>query len=130
MGIKVEELMVRDVYTLQSGDTIDMARDAMRSRHIHALPVVGAAGQPLGIITSTDLMGGPAGESPVASVMSENVKTIRRDAELGDAAHLMQDEHTHHVVVTAQNAVVGILSSFDFLKLMDGKRFVVHPLSP
>ena len=40
------------------------------------------------------------------------------------AATLMRKQHIHHLVVTHEQKVLGILSSFDLLQLLEGKRFV------
>ena len=39
------------------------------------------------------------------------------------AARIMRKNKIHHVVVTDNKKVVGLISSFDLLSLVDGKRF-------
>ncbi|CAN5546300.1 hypothetical protein BH24ACT22_BH24ACT22_08740 [soil metagenome] len=39
----------------------------------------------------------------------------------------MRNRRIHHVVVTEEKKVVGVLSSFDLLKLVEQHRFVMKP---
>ena len=41
------------------------------------------------------------------------------------AARIMRKNKIHHVVVTHEKKVVGLISSFDLLKLVEGHRFVM-----
>jgi len=47
--------MVKDVVTVDSGDTIDVAAMKMNQYKISALPVVDSANKLMGIITSEDI---------------------------------------------------------------------------
>ena len=40
------------------------------------------------------------------------------------AARVMRKNKVHHIVVTHEKQVVGVISSFDLLKLVEGRRFV------
>jgi CBS domain-containing protein len=47
------------------------------------------------------------------------------------AARVMRNHRIHHVVVTHEQAVVGVLSAFDLLKLVEGHRYVAkNPPTP
>jgi signal-transduction protein with cAMP-binding, CBS, and nucleotidyltransferase domain len=37
----------------------------------------------------------------------------------------MRNHHIHHVIVTHEQRIVGIISSFDLLKLVEDHRFVM-----
>ena len=52
----IEKIMSRDLRTLPIQSTIAQAADALAHGDIHALPVVDAAGDLAGIVTSTDLI--------------------------------------------------------------------------
>ncbi|HLE20493.1 MAG TPA: CBS domain-containing protein, partial [Vicinamibacteria bacterium] len=56
---------------------------------------------------------------PVSRIMSTNVYTVTPDADVRTAAQMMRHYRLHHVVVTDGDRVVGILSSFDLLRLIE-----------
>jgi signal-transduction protein with cAMP-binding, CBS, and nucleotidyltransferase domain len=56
--------------------------------------------------------------------MTEKVYTVPRYDDVSSAARVMRNHKIHHVVVTHEQQVVGILSSFDLLKLVEDHRFV------
>ena len=56
--------------------------------------------------------------------MTEKVYTVPKYDDVSTAARVMRNHHIHRVVVTHEQAVVGVLSSFDLLKLVEGHRFV------
>ena len=43
--------------------------------------------------------------------------------DVSAAARVMRKHRIHHVVVTHEKSVVGIISSLDLLKLVEGHRF-------
>lgn len=59
--------------------------------------------------------------------MSDKVYTIPQYNDVHQAARLMRNHHIHHVVVTHEKVVVGIISSFDLLELVEDHRFVMKP---
>ena len=47
------------------------------------------------------------------------------------AARIMRNHKIHHVIVTHEQKVVGIISSFDLLKLVEDHRYVMkNPPTP
>jgi signal-transduction protein with cAMP-binding, CBS, and nucleotidyltransferase domain len=56
--------------------------------------------------------------------MTKPVHTIPQYDDVSTAARIMRNHRIHRVVVTHEQKVVGILSSFDLLKLVEGHRFV------
>lgn len=127
MNVKVAQVMAPDVLTVQKHHTVDHARGMMRRNGIHALPVVGADGGVEGIVSSHDLAADLKGSTPVSEVMTREVYTIPQYNDVHHAARLMRNHRIHHVVVTYERAVVGVLSSFDLLELVEDHRFVMKP---
>ena len=123
--IKTADLMTRNVFTLSAGDTVETALEAMAARRISAVLVLDGEGRPLGILTSNDLGSGIDPQSPLASLMTERAMTVDVDDEAAKAARLMTQGHMHHLPVTEEGEIVGMLSSFDFLKLLTEGRFEV-----
>lgn len=52
----IDQLMTRNVTALRPQDTIRTAAELFVKNPIHALPVVNDAGEPIGIVTTTDLI--------------------------------------------------------------------------
>ncbi|MFN4298796.1 MAG: HPP family protein [Thermaurantimonas sp.] len=52
----IDQLMNNHVKALRPEDTIRTAAEIFLSNQIHALPVVNDAGEPIGIVTTTDLI--------------------------------------------------------------------------
>jgi CBS domain-containing protein len=127
VNVKVADLMAEDVVAVQRHHTVEHARDLMRSNGIHTLPVVDPDGTAAGIVSSGDLAADLKGSAPVSSVMTREVYTIPQYNDVHHAARLMRNRHVHHVVVTQEKRVVGVLSSFDLLSLVEQHRFVMKP---
>ena len=125
MNVKITDLMRPDVLTVREDDTIGRAKELVAEHDIGALPVMTADGEVAGILSTKDLVGNENGDTPVAEVMTERVYTIPQYNDVHHAARLMRNHKIHHVVVTHEKKLVGILSSFDLLKLVEEHRFVM-----
>jgi len=99
--------------------TAEVARHSMLEAGISALPVVDTDGSLQGIVTSTDLLRWPAGDQRVASIMSDHVYTLPPYAEVHVCARLMTTYGIHHVVVSVDQQVVGIVASYDLLAFVE-----------
>ncbi len=96
----------------------------MGRNRFHAIPIVGTNGDPVGIVTTADLARRVKDESPVSRIMSEDVTVVPAYNNVEVAARIMRKRKIHHLVVTHEKKVVGIISSFDLLKLVEGHRYV------
>jgi CBS domain-containing protein len=99
-------------------DILGGIREVMDAHDIHSLPVVDDEDQLIGVITSTDLIPGFSAKIPVSRIMSTKVYTVTPDTDVAMAAQMMRQYRIHHVVVTDGSKVVGVLSSFDLLRLI------------
>ncbi len=124
MTVKIADLMEKRVITAQPHQKVGHVRDIMDRNQIHAIPVVGPIGEAVGIVTSSDIKRRVKDESPVSRIMSENVTVVPAYNDASVAARIMRKHNIHHVVVTHEKIVVGIVSSFDLLKLLENRRFV------
>lgn len=126
---RVEQIMSRPVVTLPGNATPRQAAAMMRDRRIGAVPVV-RDGRLAGIVTVHDLMSaldalavdhGPAArllETPVRRRMSSPVLQAAPSSTLDEIASLFQRFNIHHVPVTADNWLVGIVSDRDVRRSM------------
>jgi CBS domain-containing protein len=124
MNTKVAELMSETVLTAEPHQSIEHIRNLMERNGISSVPVVGSDGQPVGIVSATDLAHDLKAGSPINSVMTEKVYVVPKYEDVSIAARVMRNHNIHHVVVTHEKQVVGMLSAFDLLKLVEGHRYV------
>lgn len=131
MNVNVHELMSAQVVTTQPHKSVSHVREILESHHIGAVPVVDTEGHPVGIVSATDLAAELPAGAPVSGLMSEKVYTVPQYDDVSVAARVMRNHRIHHVVVTHEQKVVGILSAFDLLKLVEDHRFVMkNPPTP
>jgi len=122
--------MVANVLTAKPDETMGMVRKRILKKHINCLPVIDVEGHPVGIITSSDFIESVADESLVSEVMTEKIYSVPQYDDVHIAARIMRNHNIHHVVVTHEQKVSGILSSFDLLKLVEEHRFVMKNPPP
>ena len=125
MNIKVNDLMTQQVVTTEPHRSIDHVRGMIDRNHVGAIPVVDSDGHPVGIVSGTDLAAQRNGNSPVRTIMTEKVYTVPQYEDVSTAARVMRNHRIHHVVVTHEQKVVGMLRSFDLLKLVEDHRFTI-----
>ena len=124
MNVKVDELMTKTVVTAQPHQSIEHVRNMLEKNGISAVPVVDSEMQAVGIVSLTDLAQDLKGGSPISGIMTEKVYTVPQYDDVSTAARVMRNHRIHRVVVTHEKKVVGMLSAFDLLKLVEGHRFV------
>jgi CBS domain-containing protein len=59
-------------------------------------------------------------QTPVIEVTMKNVATINPEAEIGEAAKLMQEKHVGSLPVISKGRLVGIITERDFFKIIAG----------
>ena len=130
MNATIADLMSKRVITVQRHHSVDHVRGLMVRNRVHAVPVVDADGRPVGIVTSTDLVPERSGSAPVATLMTTDVRTVPAYNAVHVAARIMRHRRIHHVLVTHEKKVVGLISSFDLLKLVEDHHFVAKSAAP
>ena len=124
MNVKVEELMTKSVITAQPHQSVEHVRNMLEKNSISAVPVVDSDGHPVGIVSSTDLVRELKPSSPISQIMTEKVYTVPQYDDTSIAARVMRNHKIHRVVVTHEKQVVGMLSVFDLLELVESHRYV------
>ena len=124
MNVKVHDLMTASVVTAQPHQSVQHVRDMLENNHIGLAPVVDTEGHPVGVISVTDLAHDLKAGSPIKSIMTEKVYTVPQYDDVSIAARIMRNHKIHHVIVTHEQKVVGVISSFDMLKLVEDHRYV------
>ena len=125
MQAKVSDLMVSNVIVADTGDTVAHVRDLMATNRINAIPIADEDGTPRGIVSTSDLATKLDPDTPISELMTEKVYTVAQYDGPHVAARVMRNHKIHHAVVTHEQKIVGILSSFDLLRLVEDHRFVM-----
>ena len=132
MGMRIRDLMQRDVATLRITDSLGLADDIMELGRIRHLPVV-SAGVVVGIVSQRDLYRAAVssmlqmprseerewlGKIPVVNVMSANVVTVAPDASVHMAVELMLSNRIGCLPVVEHGKLVGLVSETDCLRYL------------
>jgi CBS domain-containing membrane protein len=128
---RVRDLMSSPVITLTQGQSLPAARELMAFHRLRHLPVVDAAGSPVGLVTHRDLLASALssltpleqGERdelqlriPVSRVMRSAFWTVHPDAPAEAAARLMLDHHIGCLPVVEAGELCGIITEADFVE--------------
>lgn len=125
MNIKVKDLMITNIVTTVPHKSIQHVKDIMKTKKIHSVPIINTDNEPVGIVTAKDLIKKFKEGTPISQIMSTNIYTIPEYSDVYIAARMMRNKKIHHLLVTDEHKLVGIISSFDLLRLVENHRFVM-----
>lgn len=129
----VAELMTADPLSLVRSATLKDAHDLMREKNIRHIPVIDEHGKLVGMLTQKVMMAAVIGllakygatalerkekQQLVADLMLTDFATITAEQSLREvAAFFVKNRHGCLPVITADNKLIGILTSSDFVRL-------------
>ncbi len=127
--MKVKEIMSSTIEYMTDKESTATAAQKMRDVAVGALPVVDDEGRMVGIVTDRDIVVRAVAESrdPVATtvreVMTPRALSCPADAEVEEAASLMEKEQIRRlIVVDADNKAVGMLALGDIAVKSPGQK--------
>jgi CBS-domain-containing membrane protein len=127
--MKVQDIMVKEVATLDINDELSLANDIMRLGRIRHLPVVDGP-RLVGIISERDLFRSSLAEAlgygtkatrdlmktlSIKDIMVSEVVTISPETTVCEAVHLMIDKKIGCLPVVDNERLVGLLTETDIL---------------
>ena len=124
--LRVGNLMTVDPVVIDAEAPVHEAELLLKSYRISGLPVT-EDGVVVGVISQTDLLNARSSELiganwdrvKVRHLMSRPATTVHLATTVTRAARLMLEEHIHRVVVVdAEGAPAGVLSSTDLLRVL------------
>lgn len=124
MHVKIRDLMASPAITITPHKPVAHAKQLMRDNRISSLPVVGPEGEPLGIVSAADLLDAVPDARPISQLMTREVYSAPAYEDVHVAARVMRNHRIHHLVVTHEGTVVGMLSAYDLLSLVEEHRYV------
>jgi len=124
----VGTLMSTDPIVVEADAPIATAAQLLETHHIHGLPVVDDAGGLVGVVSQTDMLRARTTDDlwrrwpglRVRHLMTSPALTISADADVDEAAHRMERERVHRLVVVGGDGrtPVGVLSTTDLVHAM------------
>src|SRR5690349_14785958 len=114
MHVLVKHLMKSPVVSLFAEQTVPLAEDIMRFKHIRHLPVIDDEGHLVGLVSHRDLLRARKPDLRVCDLMTRDVWTVTPDTLASVAGSTLGDHRFGCLpVVDARNVVVGIVTEHD-----------------
>ena len=125
--MKIPEIMKSPVQTIGPQATVQDLDALLAGRSISGVPIVSDDGELLGIVSKTDVIRQLV-EDPdlyrkgteVWRIMSAHVLWVSIDDDVREVAKKMLDAKVHRILVYDQAELAGIVSTYDFLKVVAG----------
>ena len=141
MQFYVKDIMSTELITIKENTQIRDVIKIFVNNDVSGLPVLDQDGYLAGVVSATDVLKQESSHSfynttmtknyelelledvklfdqPVLSIMSEDLYTVEPDATIAKMAKIMYEKKIHRLLVTEYNKLVGIVTTFDALKLL------------
>lgn len=143
--ITARELMQDLIVVLRVSTTLSEARDLFQLHKVSGAPVINEQGALVGVVSNNDIVrtsyesadlilepddvffsvstprppdNATLARTTVGEIISGNVVRVTPDDPITHVAKLMLDSHIHRVIVVADSQPVGIITTFDMLRLI------------
>lgn len=133
--MRVSDMVPRRVEVIASEVTVRQAAETMSSLEVGALPVVDDDEALIGMISDRDIVtravarGLDCSRTTVGQVMTVDVVSLSMDAELSEAASLMQSRQVRRLpLVDDRGHTVGILALADLATRLDDPALATETL--
>jgi CBS domain-containing protein len=119
LALPVKHLIKRAPLSVDPGVSVAQVAQAMQAARVSSM-LIGS--EPPAIVTDRDLRArvlaaGLGPDTAVSQVLSRPLVTIDSDAPAFAALRLMLEQNIHHLVVTEEGKIVGVISATDLLLL-------------
>jgi CBS domain-containing protein len=134
MSLKVEDVMVKEVITVDEKSTVKEAADTMNKFEIGCL-IVTKNGKAVGILTERDLLKRIVGEARdpvktrVADIMSKPLIVVEPDMEMEEAAKLMFKLKIKKLPVVQDGQLLGLVTLTDLARFQPQMIRILKKLS-
>lgn len=135
--LPVTRVMHSPAVAITGDATLEEAAERMRSRHVHALPVVRPGGGLEGVVSQSDLLAALAREAqppedvPVDLVMTPDPTALLPEATLREAVAAMRRGGFRHLpVVDRAGELLGMISELDLRERIGGSIAQAERLRP
>lgn len=141
MQFYVKDIMSTDLITVKEDATIRDLIKIFADNDISGVPVLDKNGYISGVVSSIDILKNESShnfyiepfmknieislfedakffDQPISTIMSKDLYTINPGGTVAGMAKIMYEKRIHRLLVTEYDKLVGIVSSFDLLKLL------------
>lgn len=113
----VNDIMVQDLITLSSEDSIQNAIEKMISSNVSQLPVLSKSGSLVGLVSEASLLSFDAQiTDSVQNVMQANAVVVNHDISISEARDLLSSKEA--LLVTKNGRLVGLVSRMDMVRAL------------
>ena len=121
MDKPISYMMTKSVQTADTEDTVERVEELLRSHRLSSVPVVDAKGVIFGIISASDLLRFHSMRKNPKAVRAWEMCTYKPlevgpATPVGEVARLMVENKIHHVIVSEDRSIQGLVSSLDFVE--------------
>jgi len=141
MQFYVKDIMTTDLVTAKENFTIRDAIKIFSNNEVSGLPILDQDNNLAGVISATDIIQNESSSAffsipyrkdiefeliedskffdhLVTTIMSKTLFTIEPDDTIAKMAKIMYDNKIHRLLVTEYDKLIGIVTTFDLLKLV------------
>ena len=127
--ISVSDIMTENVVTVNENKYVSEAQAALIQNNISGAPVVDDSGNLIGFISKTDIthfhsIGGDIDYAKVGEIASSRLFCIASTESVLKAAQMLIENHVHHLIVTQEGQIAGIVSALDLVKVLVNKLYL------
>jgi CBS domain-containing protein len=120
-GTSVRSMIGRPPVTIERTATVRMTAEKMVEKRVSAMLIIDDDGV-CGIVTDRDIRArvvarGMQGDVPVTDIMSPSPVTLDAEAHAYEAALVMMQHHIHHLPITSDGELIGMVARSDFMRL-------------
>ncbi|MES2297225.1 MAG: CBS domain-containing protein [Pseudomonadota bacterium] len=121
MDQPISSLIEGDVISVDSEDTIDKVEHILRTHNVTYVPVIETDGRIFGIITARDMINFHSSHKSAKVVRAWEICThktveVSPHKSVHMVAQLMVEHKIHHVLVSDEGVLKGVISSFDLVE--------------
>lgn len=121
MNRPISSMMTKNLWTVNTDDTVEQVDEVVNSHRISAVPVVDAENGIFGIISARDLLKFFTEKKNPKSVRAwelctHKIISVSPDTSYLDVAELMIKNRIHHVLVVESGTLKGMVSALDFVE--------------
>lgn len=122
MNTPISSLMTSPVWSVDMDATVEAIEALMARESLSWVPVTEPNGAAIGVISQSDLLQfnlhrkKDAASVPAWQICTYKPISVSADTSVADVARLMLERRIHHVVVTRDGIMVGVVSALDFVR--------------
>lgn len=119
--VGISEIMTEPVIGVQPDTTVEEIARLLAEHKISGMPVVGAGGEPVGVVSELDVISRP-GET-AADIMTSGVISVTEETPAEEVVEILRSRRVRRVPVVRDGQIIGIVSRSDLVRLFSLTRW-------